>query len=347
MAPARINDLGGWTDTWFAGFGSVLSVSVQPGIECLLVVEDTGDISKGGVAIKIKTTGESFYVDPNELTFKKNPIIEAVIFSEGVPKDFHTEISVRSAMPFGAGTGTSASLAVALLGTLRKLKSADCSPASLWREAHRIETEVLGLESGIQDQICASYGGICFIEIPQYPDAKISRVSLPEEIVKNLDRTLLLVFLGSAHQSSEVHTRVIEKLKSEGLDTPEIETLRKTAFKGLQALLLGDLELYGSVMIENNEAQRSLHPELIPKEADLVIEIAKRNDALGWKVNGAGGSGGSMTVLLPDEPQTIEDFKKEINELGLTDKRAMGIRIVETKLDPDGFRVEFVSEENI
>jgi D-glycero-alpha-D-manno-heptose-7-phosphate kinase len=35
----------------------------------------------------------------------------------------------------------------------------------------------------------------------------------------------------------------------------------------------------------------------VSAEARRVIEIAKSHGALGWKVNGAGGDGGSLTIL--------------------------------------------------
>ncbi len=57
-------------------------------------------------------------------------------------------------------------------------------------------------------------------------------------------------------------------------------------------------------MIENTEAQARLHPALISPEAASVIEIAKAHGALGWKVNGAGGDGGSLTIL--SEPERID-----------------------------------------
>lgn len=347
VAPARINDLGGWTDTWFATSGYVLSVSIQPGIECTLLARERDGIPTERVLVKIEDTGESFPVDLDRPAFEHNPLVEAVIFSEGIPECVDMEISIHSDMPPGAGTGTSASLAVALLGTLRMLKGADISPATLWKEAHRIETGVLGLESGIQDQICASYGGICFIEIPRYPAANISRVNLGEELIEKLDRMLVLVFLGKAHQSSEVHRCVIEDLKVRSMDSQELEILRNTALKGLQALLLGDLQAYGSMMIENNEAQRSLHPDLIPEEADLVVEIARRSDALGWKVNGAGGSGGSMTVLLPDDPCKIKKFKEDIESLRASHERAGRIQIVGTRIDRKGFTVEVLDDKRM
>ena len=37
--------------------------------------------------------------------------------------------------------------------------------------------------------------------------------------------------------------------------------------------------------------------DLISREAWQVIEIAKQHEVLGWKVNGAGGEGGSITLL--------------------------------------------------
>ncbi len=50
-------------------------------------------------------------------------------------------------------------------------------------------------------------------------------------------------------------------------------------------------------MIQNTEAQRDLHPDLINADAERVIEIAREHGARGWKVNGAGGEGGALILL--------------------------------------------------
>ncbi len=76
----------------------------------------------------IENTEESFLIDLDTPAFEHNPLIEAVIFSEGVPETVDMEISVRSDISPGAGTGTSASLDVALLGTLKLLKGDDFFP---------------------------------------------------------------------------------------------------------------------------------------------------------------------------------------------------------------------------
>jgi D-glycero-alpha-D-manno-heptose-7-phosphate kinase len=54
-------------------------------------------------------------------------------------------------------------------------------------------------------------------------------------------------------------------------------------------------------MTESTEAQGRLHPALVGTEARRVIEIVKAHRALGWKVNGAGGEGGSLTVLCDED----------------------------------------------
>ena len=92
-----------------------------------------------------------------------------------------------------------------------------------------------------------------------------------------------------------------------------IEEMRILAEQARDHLQEGDLDSYGQVMIQNNECQRSLHPELIPKKADSVIQIAKEYGAAGWKVNGAGGEGGSLTLLSsPEESLKIKMIEETI-----------------------------------
>jgi D-glycero-alpha-D-manno-heptose-7-phosphate kinase len=50
-------------------------------------------------------------------------------------------------------------------------------------------------------------------------------------------------------------------------------------------------------MIANTEAQKALHPELVSVDAVRAIKVAAAHGAVGWKVNGAGGDGGSLTIL--------------------------------------------------
>jgi D-glycero-alpha-D-manno-heptose-7-phosphate kinase len=50
-------------------------------------------------------------------------------------------------------------------------------------------------------------------------------------------------------------------------------------------------------MADNTAAQADLHPALVNAEARDLIVLAQEYGAIGWKVNGAGGDGGSITLL--------------------------------------------------
>ena len=58
-----------------------------------------------------------------------------------------------------------------------------------------------------------------------------------------------------------------------------------------------DLAELGAAMRDNTGAQRDLHPSIVGPDAEAVIALAGSSGALGWKVNGAGGDGGSVVVL--------------------------------------------------
>jgi len=108
---------------------------------------------------------------------------------------------------------------------------------------------------------------------------------------------LALIYLGKSHHSSQVHEKVIRYLEDAGPTAKQLEALRATAEPSRDALYAGDFVALGQAMIQNTEAQRNLHPDLINPDADHVIEAARAHGALGWKVNGAGGDGGSLTIL--------------------------------------------------
>jgi len=131
----------------------------------------------------------------------------------------------------------------------------------------------------------------------QYPLSTVSQIQVSKDIWWELERRLGLIYLGKSHSSSKVHEMVIKQLEDAGPDSPELERLRNTAQPSRDAVYRGDFKALGQAMITNTEAQAQLHPELISNDAARIFEIASEHDALGWKVNGAGGEGGSLTIL--------------------------------------------------
>lgn len=303
VAPIRICDNGGWTDTWFAGHGRVFNIAVYPYAEVQLCVYPR-EGSGPRITIFAENYGQRYTIaDPNGV-YNKHPLLEAGLDYMKIPEDIRLEVSIFSEAPSGCSTGTSAAVSVALIGALDWLTPGRMTPHEIATAAHKIETDLLGQQCGIQDQIASAYGGINYIDMHEYPRASVSQILVSNSTWWDLESRLALIFVGQSHSSSDVHKLVIRELEAEGKDSPRIEALRQTAEKSKNALYAGDLAALGQAMIENTEGQERLHPALIGEGHRKIIEVAKQHGAIGWKVNGAGGDGGSVTLLCgPDKTQ--------------------------------------------
>jgi D-glycero-alpha-D-manno-heptose-7-phosphate kinase len=241
--------------------------------------------------------GERYAIVPGQMGPARHRLLEAAIEELAPPEEYALEIAIHSEVPAGASTGTSAAVTVALIGALDGLTPGRLTPHQIAYRAHRVEVERLGLQSGIQDQLCAAYGGLNFIEMTSYPLASVSRIQVPDATWWELERRLILVFLGKTHSSSAVHEQVIAGLEQAGGGAAPLEALRRAAERARDAVDAGDFAALGQAMIDNTTAQHTLHPALIGSEARQLIALAQEHGAIGWKVNGAGGEGGSVTLL--------------------------------------------------
>jgi D-glycero-alpha-D-manno-heptose-7-phosphate kinase len=313
VAPIRICDNGGWTDTWFARYGRVFNIAVYPYAEVQMrVYEHHGERAR--ITINAENYGSCYTIAEPEGVYDKHPLLEAALDYMEIPRKVALEISIFSEAPSGCSTGTSAAVSVALIGALDCLTPGRMTPHEVAVAAQKIETELLKQQCGIQDQIASAYGGINYIEMYEYPHASVSQIRVPDSIWWELESRLSLIFLGQAHSSSETHRMVIRELEDAGPEAPKLGPLRLTAEKSKNALYAGDLETLGRVMIENTEAQAGLHPALVGPDHQRIIEIARRYGALGWKVNGAGGAGGSVTVLSRPDATSKRAMIREIHE---------------------------------
>jgi D-glycero-alpha-D-manno-heptose-7-phosphate kinase len=332
VAPIRIADLGGWTDTWFAKFGRVLNIAVYPMAQVQMRIYHR-HADRPPLTIYAENYGERYTLDSVGGTYDRHPLLEAAIDFMGTPPELALEIDIFSEAPAGASTGTSAAVSVALIGALDLLSPGRLTPHEVAGAAHRIETERLHQQCGVQDQLASAFGGINFIDIVHYPHAIVSPVRLPEAIAWELESRLSLVFLGQSHSSSKVHERVIADLQDAGPDAKQLRPLRRTPLRARDALYAGDFVALGRAMIENTEAQQGLHPELVSPAHAAVIEVARRFDALGWKVNGAGGDGGSVTILGSPQSAANREMLRAIAT------EVPGTQSIPIHLSPHGLRV--------
>jgi len=331
-APVRICDNGGWSDTWFARTGRVFHIAVTPLTEVEVRVFPRAS-REHRFDIFAENYGERLALSEPRGNYGKHPLLEAALDYIPVPEEYALEVTIYSRAPAGCSTGTSASVSVALLGALARLSGKEWTPHDAAMAAHSVETQLLGLQSGIQDQLGAAYGWINLIDMYAYPHAHVHQLSLPDEVAWELEARLSLIYLGQSHNSSDVHRMVIRQLEAEGEMAPRLAPLRDCALEAAAALQRGDFAALGRSFVRNTEAQKALHPDLAGPFHRRVIEIAAEFQADGWKINGAGGAGGSVAILGPAQRSRQREMIRAI----LNSNKAF--QSIPVDLAPRGLRI--------
>lgn len=324
-APVRVCDVGGWTDTWFGSPGQVCSVAVEPGVT-VTAERHVGAAVHGAHNVAVHLVAPDIGLDhwfgpaPDGAWSHPTPSVEpllehavaqviesAATRGAAPPADQAFTITISSAVPPGASLGTSAAVVVALMAALGALLEPDPGDEpdrpALARAAHLVETGRVGREAGVQDQWAAALGGALHLVIDTYPDTRARRIALPATARTGLGERLVTVVFG-AHDSSAVHGEVIHALLScDGVEHDrvrrETRALATLAGAAASALEAGDLDRWAEVLVASTEAQGRLHPGLVGPAHRRAIDLARQAGAVGWKVNGAGGDGGSLTVVAP------------------------------------------------
>ena len=291
-APNRILDFGGWTDTHFSGSGRVVNLAVSLFAHVTLVARQ-----RPGSTVHILDYGDRLEVADvvRQQYGTKHDLLLAAL--KLMPLDCGVDVFISADVPPGCSTGSSAAITVSLLKALSLLAGRPLAAHELARLAHRIETEELGHECGIQDQIASAYGGVNYIAMDKYPEARVSPIRPAEEMRLALESRLLLVYEGQGHLSSDVHRQVIEELGRPGSAVREcLDGLAGCAEVAKSAFIRADLPALSAAMNENNRLQKRLHPGITTPRIERIEAIARDRGAEGAMINGAGG-GGSITLL--------------------------------------------------
>ncbi len=306
-APTRICDIGGWTDTWFYPKGAVFNI-------CVDLYSYVRLVENQSTTLKIYAENlEQWAEIPNLKKIEYNGVLDllkAAIKRMNIENGL--DIYVRADAPSGSGTGTSASVAVALISALANYKQLNMDHDKIAILAHKLETEELGLESGVQDQYAAVNGGINFMEI-DYPKVKLSRIEISKKKIRELEKQLILVYFGS-RSSDEMHKAVIKNFKKGDKNTLEsFEIIKGCAYEMKNAIKAFNIDEIGDIINRNWDAQKKLHSLMVNPFIKNAEKIAINNGAVGFKINGAGG-GGSASIIAGFEKENL--LKRQLLKAG-------------------------------
>ena len=108
----------------------------------------------------------------------------------------------------------------------------------------------------------------------------------------NLEDNLLLFFTGFSRSASSILKD--QQLRSQSNDVDMLKNLhyvKNLGYQSKEALLLGNMTLFGELMHEHWEHKKSRSVGMSNEKIDQWYEIAMKNGALGGKLVGAGGGG--------------------------------------------------------
>jgi D-glycero-alpha-D-manno-heptose-7-phosphate kinase len=224
-----------------------------------------------------------------------------LIMSYGIRFPSGFDLIVNSDAPVGSGLGASSTMTVAIVDAMLEFAGKRIDPYSLATLAHEIERKRLNLSGGVQDQFCAAFGGLNFMEFGPREHVLINPLRLHEETLFDLESSLLLVYTGTSRESAKLIESQTKALAD--ADTNVRQTLSKISDNALDmkyAILRGDLKQVGNLLDQGWNLKRSTAPEVSNPEIDSMYEVALSEGAYGGKLCGAGG-GGYLLLVCPSE----------------------------------------------
>jgi hydroxymethylglutaryl-CoA reductase len=208
--------------------------------------------------------------------------------------DQSLKIEVFPHIPRAMGLGGSAALAVSIIRALDehfKLKLADSEVNDL---AYESELLAHGAASGI-DNTLATYGKFILFQKGTPPKIKSITVKEPIPIVIGLTgiESLTAKMVSIVRNAWENNKRLYERIFN------EIDDLSTASAEAIES---HDLKQLGELMNINQGLLNAL--QVSSQELETLINLARRNGALGAKLTGAGG-GGAMLAICPENSEGI------------------------------------------
>lgn len=248
-----------------------------------------------GCSVTIESHPEGPFLELDGTRFAvgdDNPVARAFRITLEVTQLHEEKIVVRAAftVPVGAGLGSSAAFAVALVRALYAHAKRELSDSVLDAAAHEVERLFHGTPSGL-DAYLARTG-----ELGLYVRGKgLEPVTAPAF-------KLIIASSGVQRSTEKQVTRVAERTARIPACSHVLKAIGDISRAGAAAIASGDLHALGELMDMNQGLLAALgvsHPAL-----ESLIAYAKSEGALGAKLTGAGG-GGCVIVLAPGHEARI------------------------------------------
>ena len=302
-APGRCGIIGNPTDMYG---GTVISCSTVERARCTIMDSPALVLAVSGSVQTIRT------VDDLRLCGSDLDIPKAVLtYFEQTPASFRCRLSATSDIPESAGLAGSTAMVVAILCAVLEKLEMRMDRYAIAETARKIESGVMGILCGFQDQHMAAFGGLNYMDfrgterLAQDENEPLATVEPLQYAVG--EPPIVVAHTGITRNSGIVHRGIRERwLAGEKAVVRGYERIAELARLGKKAMLNRDWQTLGALMNENHEIQRSLGGS--GPANDHLIEAARANGAVGAKLAGA-GRGGTILALTLEPDRTVRALR--------------------------------------
>jgi D-glycero-alpha-D-manno-heptose-7-phosphate kinase len=245
-----------------------------------------------------------------------NCAIQKYVVGEIVSGDKKVGLSYEGNVPTSSGLGTSGAMTLVWLALITDEKDKRKLCEWVWNVSQAREL----FDDGKQDQYAAAFGGINFFEFDKKGRVKISRLKLSSRVVRELESKLILVYSGKSHYSGDSNGAMIRNLKK-GKNVEGLLAIKNIAYEMKRALLRGDLGRFAELMNDETLERGKLAKGIVDSRLKKIIDLGRRNGAVGAKVCGSGGGG---SVLFFGDTRRL--------------KKVFGGSVIDFRVDFDGLR---------
>lgn len=315
-APGRVNLMGEHTD--YNG-GRVLPIATPQRAHVWLAARDDGQVRACSTAFG--SSVESYTLGAERrgrgwIDYLQG--VTCVLARSGRPVSGF-DAWLHSDVPMGSGLGSSAAFEVAVLRGLRTLLRLQLDDIELARLAQRVETEFVGANVGIMDQMAASLADETTALLLHTVDLRVQRVP----IAPTLELAVIDSGVRHAHATggyNERRAQCEEAARRLGVrwlcDMPLAELQRVDALpepfsmrarhvvteharvpETARALRHGDEAALRELFARSHASQRDAFGVSVPEVDALVERAAADPDVVGARLTG-GGFGGSVVLLV-------------------------------------------------
>ena len=296
-------------------FGEHFVVHGVPGIVSATDAKTDAEVKKTakGLVINDERTGSKGYAEEKRL--QQIESIQRMLKAMDMPTDTAMSIWIGGNLPGFSGLGASAASSVAIARAISEEFNLKLSDKRINEVAYEAEKAYAGTPSGI-DNTAATYGGLMWF--------KKNPAGGPDIVEKLAIKKPIEIVIGSTGKVANTKAMVegVAECKKANPQkyNPLFKQAEEIAFEGRKALEAGDFKKVGELMNENQALLQGI--EVSSKELDLLVDVARKQGALGAKLTGGGG-GGCMTALTPG---------KELQEKVALAMEKEGFQVLRTKI---------------